>query len=271
MYRSFLQETFTQTSKMARDAFGNVTDISVKEGDRNQVLTEVDIAIGEYIVARIEAEFPEHNIIDEEAGVIDKGSDTTWVVDPIDGTSNFAAGVPLYGTMIGLLKHDAAVAGGIATPEFHEIITAESGAGAERNGNPVQVSTEDQLHNVLLSYGIDGHPEDPERTRAETVILRDLILNIRNLRTSNSAYDIAQVAIGRYGAMLNQTSKIWDNVAQEAVITEAGGVYDFWGEPIDYSDALARADENFTFCAASPTLHRQIQQLLDEHRDLPVQ
>ncbi len=68
--------------------------------------------------------------------------------------------------------------------------------------------------------------------------------------------------------MLNQTSKIWDNVAQEAVITEAGGIYtDFWGDPIDYSNALQRADENFTFCAAAPSLHRQIQQLLDEHRE----
>lgn len=105
MYLPFIQKTIEQAGELARRYYGNV-DHAVKTGDNNQVLTEADIAIGKYIVDAIVNEYPGHNVIDEEAGVIDNSSTVTWVVDPIDGTSNFAAGTPLYGCMIGVLEND---------------------------------------------------------------------------------------------------------------------------------------------------------------------
>lgn len=261
-YSTFITNTLTQASQIANNNFGNVSH-SVKQEDNNQVLTETDIEIGNLIVSEIQKQYPDFNVIDEEAGVIDKKSAFTWVVDPIDGTSNFANGLPTYGVMIGLLENDKPIAGGIALPAFNQIYVAEKGSGAYCNGQPIHVSKEQKLLSSLVAYGIDGHQEDPERTEKEVAILGKIILAIRNLRTTNSAYDMAHVADGKYGAFLNQTTKIWDNVAIQPIIEEAGGVVtDFWGKPMNYSNPLERANENFTICAGAPQLHQQLQTII---------
>lgn len=257
-YQKFIENTLEEVSEIARNSFGKVSG-TTKEGDNNQVLTETDLEIGKTIIKKIQKEFPEHNIIDEEAGVIDKNSAFTWVIDPIDGTSNFANGIPLYGIMLGLLKTDIPIAGGLALPSFSEIYVAEKDKGAYCNGSKINVSEENNLLRTLVAYGIDGHQENSDFTRDECEILAEIVLNIRNLRTSNSVFDIAQVAKGNYGAFLNRTSKIWDNVAQQIIIEEAGGIYtDFFGEKIDYLNALEKANDNFTFLAAPPALHTQL-------------
>lgn len=257
-----MQSTLTQAAAIAQEYYGQVNG-TVKPEDNNQVLTEADVAIGQYIVGAIQREYATHNIIDEEAGVIDNQSDITWVVDPIDGTSNFAAATPLYGCMIGVLHGNEPVAGGVVLPALGELYLAEHGTGATCNGKSIHVSPQPQLKNMLVSYGIDGHQEAPQKTYAELEVLGEVILNIRNLRTSNSVFDLMAVAKGSYGAFLNQTSKIWDNIAPHVIITEAGGVVtDFYGKPMDYSNALARAGDNFTVCAGSPAAHSSLQQIL---------
>jgi myo-inositol-1(or 4)-monophosphatase len=155
-YGIFIESILKHASQIANEKFGKVSGI-VKAGDNNQVLTETDLEIGKYIVGQITDSFPEHNIIDEEAGVINNGSKLTWVVDPIDGTSNFANGVPTYGIMIGLLSEDRPVAGGIAIPAFDEIYVASKSTGATCNGERISVTEEPNLLNALVAYGIDGH------------------------------------------------------------------------------------------------------------------
>lgn len=261
-YSEFIKTVLQKTSATAVHHFGRVTS-SVKKGDNNQVLTETDIEIGTYIVSAIQKEFPSHNVIDEEAGVIDNKSEYTWVVDPIDGTSNFAAGLPMYGTMIGLLHNGVPIAGGIALPYFSEIIIAEKNTGAYVNGRRLQVCSEENLKNILVAYGVDGHQENPEKTEEECRTLARIILNIRNLRSTNSCYDGVCVAKGIYGGYMNKTSKIWDNVAQQIVIEESGGVYtDYFGMPIDYSNPVSKAEMNFTICAAPRSLHRRLQECI---------
>src|SRR3989344_8571306 len=175
---------------------------------------------------------------------MDKKSKYTWVVDPIDGTSNFANGLPTYGIMMGLLEDDKAIAGGIVLPAFDQLYVAQKGEGAFCNGQKIRVTSETRLLSSLVAYGIDGHQEDPQKTMKEAEILAKIILNIRNLRTTNSAYDMVQVPAGRYGAFLNRTTKIWDNVALQPIVEEAGGIVtDFWGKPMDYSNPLERVQE----------------------------
>lgn len=260
---NFIQQTLRDAGEIANRNFGKVSAITTKAGDNNQVLTETDLAIGALIIKKIQTVYPDYNIIDEEAGVIDKKSPYTWVVDPIDGTSNFANGLPTYGIMIGLLQNDLAVAGGIILPAFDQVYVAEKGEGAFCNEEKISVTTETRLLASLIAYGIDGHQEAPELTMNEVTTLAKIILNIRNLRTTNSAYDMVQVATGRYGAFLNQTSKIWDNVALQPIIEEAGGIMtDFWGKPMDYSNPLTRAQQNFTICAGAPELLKQLQAII---------
>lgn len=263
-YKSFILEVLDEVSEIARSSFGKVSG-TTKPEDNNQVLTETDIQIGNAIVDAIRAKYPEHNIIDEEAGVIDNSSKYTWVVDPIDGTSNFANGVPTYGIMIGLLEDATPIAGGMALPSFSQIYVATKGGGAFCNGSPVHVTNEQDLLKTLVAYGIDGHQEEPQITTDETAILSKIILGIRNLRSSNSAYDFTLVADGRYGGYLNRTSKIWDNVAPQIIVEEAGGVFtDFFGKEIDYTNPLTKVDENFTMCAAPPALHARLQQIISQ-------
>lgn len=264
-YPDFLKKILLEASAIAKKSFGNTSNVSTKGADNNQVLTETDLAVGKLIVEKIKETFPTHNIIDEEAGIIDNASKTTWVVDPIDGTSNFANGVPLYGIMVGLLEADVPVAGGVALPSMDELYLAEKGKGTTLNDAKIYATTETNLLKVLVAYGIDGHQENPQITYDELKPMGEVILGIRNLRTSNSAFDVMQVAKGSYGGIINRSSKIWDNVAQQVVLEEAGCIYtDFFGNKIEYSNPLGRVEDNFTFCAAPPPLHQKLQELISK-------
>ncbi len=266
-YLPFIEDQLTKAAEIATGYFGKVSG-TVKPGDTNQVLTDADIAIGKHIVAAVQAAYPDHNVIDEEAGTIDKGSRYTWVIDPIEGTSNFAAGLPQYGIMVGLLDGATPIAGGIIAPAYHKLYLAEKGKGATCNGQPIHATAETKLINMLVSYGIDGHQEDPGRTIRECRLLADIVLAIRNLRNSGcEALDPMYVAEGRYGGRINLTSKIWDNVASQIICEEAGALFTAAdGTPMDYSDPLAKAGQNFTCCVASPVLHRELQNIIKRAR-----
>ncbi len=260
---TFIQRVLLSSSKIANQHFGKVSSESVKTGDNNQVLTQADLDIGQHLIKEIQSEFPDFNIIDEEAGVIDNGSLYTWVIDPIDGTSNFAAGLPTYGVMLGLLKEEKPIAGGIVLPYFQQLYIAEHGSGAFCNDKRVHVSSEQKLLSSLVAYGIDGYQENPTRTETEMQLVTKVVLNIRNLRTTNSAYDMVHVVDGRYGAFLNQTTKIWDNIAFHCLVEEAGGVItDFWGKSMDFSNPLTKIEQNFTVCAGAKELHTQLQAII---------
>jgi myo-inositol-1(or 4)-monophosphatase len=256
----FIQKCLVEASKIAVSNFGKVK-AKTKPGDQSQVLTSSDLAIGALIIEKIKTEYPTYNIIDEEAGVTDNNSQFTWIIDPIDGTSNYAVGVPHYGIMMGLLDGNVPVAGGFALPFTNEITIAERNQGAFCNGKSIVVTKEAELKNCLIAYHIDGHPEEPTRTQKEVGLLGEILLKIRNVRTSGcEPLDGFYVAIGRYGALLNKSMRIWDIVAPHIIIQEAGGtVTDFWGQPIDYSDVLAKATtEHYTICAGAPPIHKQL-------------
>lgn len=263
LYTEFFEETLEEASAIAKKLFGKVSS-TTKENDNNQVLTEADQKIGALIIDRIQTQFPKHNIIDEEKGVIKKDKNNpTWVIDPIDGTSNFASGVPQYVIMIGVLEEDKPIAGGIIAPEYNDVFTAEKNSGAYKNRKRIVVTKEENLLSSLVAYTIDSHREDPKKTRKECEKIAEIVLQIRNLRASGSVYDGTLVAEGKYGAYLNRTSKVWDNVAIHSIITEAGGIYtDFYGKNIDYSYTLDNPEKNFTSCTASPKLHKKLQKII---------
>lgn len=264
-HKDFLIDALTETSVLAQNYAGKVRGVT-KPGDNNQVLTAADLAIGKMLIGRIQSHFPEHNIIDEEAGVIDNNSAFTWVIDPIDGTSNFASGSPLYGSIIGLLHEGVPVLGGATLPAFHDLFWAEQGNGASRNGEPIHVASEASLLSSLVSYGIDGHQENPSLSEAEGHFIGELVLNIRNLRSSGSLFDALLVAQGCYGAALVRTSKIWDNVGIHCIVSEAGGVYtDFIGNEINYSEPTTKAAQNFTARACAPNLSTPLTELTRKH------
>lgn len=265
-YTNFLKNSLSQASKIALDKFGKVTGVS-KEEDNNQVLTETDLTIGKFFIEQISSSYPEHNIIDEEAGVTNKNSDCTWVIDPIDGTSNFANGVPLFGIIVGLIYKDQPLAGGVSLPYFQEIYTAERGQGAFCNGERLKVTTEGSLLNTLVGYGIDGHQENPNITKKECALLSEIILNVRNLRSSGCVFDGMMVAKGKFGAYHHRNTNIWDVVGMQVIIEEAGGIFtQFNGNPMNYSNHLERVKDNYPFCTGAPKIHSQLQKIIQNYK-----
>src|SRR3989344_4088749 len=261
-YTDFIEKTLLETSKIALANFGKVKG-RIKKEDKSQVLTDTDIEIGNYVISEIKKNFPDHNIIDEEAGVVDNGSQFTWVVDPIDGTSNFAVGVVTYGIMIGLLQKNTPISGGLSLPSLKEIIIAQKEKGAFLNGKKTKVNEETDLNKVLISIGTDPNKKDPELFREKMRIVAKILLSCKNLRTSNSVFDEAMAAKGSYGGAVLFSSKIWDNVASQIIIEEAGGIYtDLLGKPVDYSNPFERTRQNFTSCAAAPVIHKKLQKII---------
>lgn len=257
-YKDTIIGLLQKSSSIARRYFGKVS-YSIKQGDNNQVLTKADIEAGSFIVSGLKESFPDHNIIDEESGVMDNKSEYTWVIDPIDGTGNFAAGLPLYGIIIGLLHKDIPIAGGVALPSFDEIYYGEKGQGAFKNGLSINVSREENLSRSLVAYGIDSHQEEPEFTKREMTLLERLVNRIQNLRMSNSVYDAMMVASGKYGGYINQSMRIWDIVGTQIIIEEAGGVVtDIKGKAIDYKNHIEKSKGHYTFFSSSKILHSQL-------------
>jgi len=261
-YLNFISEALAGAAEIVKVHVGRAIWVK-KAGDDNQIVTEADFAVGRFLIERIRKVYPRDNILDEEVGIVEAGSGNTWVIDPIDGTSNFAQGIPLYGIMIGLVEGETAIAGGIALPAFDNICVAQRGRGSWCNGEGLSVTTEPDLRSSLIAYGIDSHREEPDFTRRECAVVAEIVLGCRNIRSSNSAFDAVMVAAGRYGAVLNRSSRIWDNVAQHVLIEEAGGLYtDFGGKAMDYSRPLTKMDVNYTFCGASRALHSQLQEII---------
>lgn len=259
----FLHRELAAAARIAVGYFGTV-DAVVKGGDPNQVLTEADIAIGAMLVRAVRSTYPEHNVVDEEAGVVDNGSRYTWVIDPIEATSNFAAGIPEYGIMMGLLDDGTPVAGGVVVPEHRRYYAAEKGCGATLNGRPISVTADADLDDVLVSFGFDGDRDDPARTARECQVLAGIALACRNTVNSGcEAVDPMLVAEGRLGGRVNMSSRIWDNVAPHIIAEEAGAVWSAAdGSPIDYSRPTERAAENYTFCVAPAALHRRLTSIV---------
>ncbi|MBI4050797.1 MAG: inositol monophosphatase [Candidatus Doudnabacteria bacterium] len=260
IYQKFLTETLKEASKIANQMFGKV---STKIKKDLSMLTEADLEIGKFIISRIRSEYSAYNIIDEEAGVIDKKSEYTWTVDPIDGTSNFGAGIPLYGIMIGLLKGKIPMAGGFALPFFKEFYFAEKGQGAFCNDKKIVLTDRSDFMAISIAYGVDKFGGDKDFTRRQASYLADLALMFQAVKNSGSVYDTAELLKNGYGAALYQTGKIWDNVPQHVLVQEAGGIYtDFYGKPMDYSNPLMKTEQNYTYCAAAPAVHKKLQEII---------
>ncbi len=265
-YIEFIVNILGEASKIALAHFGKISGIT-KPDDNNQVLTDADLAIGKKIISLIHDKYPTHNIIDEEAGIIDNRSEFTWVIDPVDGTSNFANGIVTYGVIVGLLKGGVPIAGGFALPAFSEIYSAEKGEGAFLNGEKITIDdSKEELSSQLLAYGIDANHKNPDATRQECKLIAELILKIRNLRASGCVFDAAMVLKNKYGAYLANWGKIWDVAGVQVVVQEAGGIFtNFIGKTIDYSNPLTRVNENFGLCISSPKLHKQIQEIVNKN------
>lgn len=224
----------------------------------SSVVTEADLASEKEILGILLGTRKPANVITEESGYTDNGSDFTWVVDPLDGTSNFAAGLPWFGVIIALFEKEIPILGGMYLPVDKQLYLSGSGAGATRNGEAINSSSSTVLSEHLLSYSFDFN-EDQEKTRSEMEIMLRLSRKVRNIRSTNSLLDFCYVADGRLGAALNQTTKIWDIAVPWLMIREGGGtVTDIRGKEITFDLSPKAINQNYTILASGAGLHGPI-------------
>jgi myo-inositol-1(or 4)-monophosphatase len=239
--------------------FGKNLDFEEKES-QSSIVTKADLKSDSMIVNFIENNFPSHRIISEESGYKNKPSEYTWVIDPLDGTSNFASAVPWFGTLITLFENDYPIMGGAYLPIQELLYFAEKGKGAYKNGVPFNMGKNLGLKNSLITFAVD-FTDDEKVLDASINIYRNLVKSARNIRCTNSLVDFLYVAEGKFGGCINLFTRVWDISGLGLIISEAGGVMkDINGEGIKYKINKKIVTENFAVMAGSEKLIEEIKQ-----------
>jgi myo-inositol-1(or 4)-monophosphatase len=203
------------------------------EGERKSTIadfrTEADLESEKAILEILAERFPQFNIYSEEAGLMDKSSEYTFVVDPLDGTNNFSLGIPNFTVSIGLLKKDICVAGVIYVPLLDLTYSAEEGKGAFCNGKRIAVNKEYSFENMTVSYTC-GYTT-PFQFEGE-LLAKLRALNIKRFLTNWSpAFDYCLLASGKIEAVISNDNELYDYAAGKVIAREAGSVItDFIGE-----------------------------------------
>jgi myo-inositol-1(or 4)-monophosphatase len=240
--------------------FGKIDRVMQKE-DHSSIVTEADLASEAAMVEIIERAYPDHNLIAEERGFVDKGADFTWVIDPLDGTSNFAAGIPWFGVLVALLEGNRPILGAMYLPCFETLYIGEAGQGVTRNGECVHLTQETDPRNVLCAYGLDASP-DEVKTHREAVMLARLVNGVRNVRMTNCLLDFCYTLDGRLGAVINQNTKIWDIAPACLMFAETGGLLtDLTGHPLTLAVG-ADFGRSYAVAGASRSLHPQMLEII---------
>jgi myo-inositol-1(or 4)-monophosphatase len=197
------------------------------------LVTEMDLKAEALIIKAIQASFPGHSILAEESGDTHAhaSSEYLWVIDPLDGTTNYAHGLPIYCVSVGLLKDNKPYLGVIYAPELGELYTAQIGQGAKLNGKSLTVSQTTDLASSLL---VTGFPYDVQTQKTNLADFEKFTLQVRAVRRLGSAaIDLAWVAAGRFDGFWEAKLSPWDVFAGHVILTEAGGqITDYQGQEL---------------------------------------
>lgn len=256
--RAALSEALDRAGRVLRRNYGKVR---MKYKGRADIVTRADIESQRAILDVLRRKLPSHDYRAEEKGVKATGSDFVWVIDPLDGTTNYAHGYPAACVSIGLLYKEKPLLGGVYDPFRDERFTAEAGRGARMNGKPMRVSKPSRLEEALL---ITGFPYDrAERSRFYIEFYRDFMTRSHDVRRSGSAaLDLAWIAAGRADGFWEFNLSPWDVSAGLLLVQEAGGtVTDFSGRPWKGIDNLGRET-----LATNGRIHQEMLKVLKNGR-----
>ena len=242
-----------EAGEIVREGFGKNFGIEYKTNESNLVI-DIDKASEKHIKEFIRNKFPAHSTLAEEGGKTQNDSEYLWVIDPIDGTTNFAHGLPIFSISIGVQKKGKTIAGVVYDVMQDITYSAEAGAGAFADSQKIMVSTNDNLaHSVLVTgfpYNISDNPENALEKFTE---LTKASRGIRRL--GSAAIDFCYVAKGVFDGFWEVYLNPWDICAGKLIVEEAGGIVTgFNGEEIDiYSKRIL---------ATNGRIHRNMMQFL---------
>ena len=223
-----------EAGELLLDGLGKKRNVSSKSGPTDLV-TQYDRNAQELIVEKIQQSYPDHSILAEEELGVEKGS-TKWIIDPLDGTTNYVYDHPIFDVSIGIESEGKLLVGVVHIPVLGETYAAVRGAGATLNGEPISVSRTEELSSSLLSTGF---PYDEDLVPKALQSFSNLVRKSRGIRRDGAAaVDLVFVASGRYDGFWELGLAPWDVAAGSLIVEEAGGcVTDFSGGDHDIYDS----------------------------------
>ncbi len=237
-----------------RQGWGNAHEIRYK--GETDLVTETDLDAQNAITAEIRSAFPDHSILtEEEGGSVQKGAEL-WIIDPLDGTTNFAHRFPFVCVSIACRREGETRVGVIYNPILNQMFWAERGRGAFFNGNPMRVTRREDLRKSLVATGFPYEYRGNVRKEVITRLDR-MIASSRGVRRAGSAaMDLAYVACGIFDGFWEQELKPWDIAAGALLVEEAGGrVGDFGGAELNLDKG--------EILASNALIHEQMMAELD--------
>ena len=228
---SIAVEAAKEAGRYLKFSVGKVRSVEMKKGEERNLVSEIDKKSEEMIIRTIRQHHPGHAILAEESGASSTSSDYKWVIDPLDGTTNFLHGVPIFCVTIAVEYKGELIAGVVYDPNLDELFTAERGSGCYCNGRRMKVSQTSELIGSLL---VTGFPYDIAKNPDNAVghFVNFLMEGQGIRRLGSAALDLSYVASGRFDGFWEVNLNPWDMAAGVLFIQEAGGkTTDFSGAP----------------------------------------
>jgi len=241
-----LQESFTSFTIAEADLKGH-----------NDYVTEVDRASEQAIIETILSRHPEHTILAEESGLRDSGGGVRWIIDPLDGTTNYIHGFPVYSVSIAAEVDGKIAAGVVLDPTRDELFTAVRGKGATLNGEPIRVTTTTDLAPALI---LTGFPFKASQYLEDFItVFRELLPAASGLRRCGSAaIDLSYVACGRADGFWEFGLSPWDIAAGSLIVEEAGGL-------VTDVELGCRHIETGNVLASNARIHEELHEKITQH------
>lgn len=240
-------------AKILRDQFGQISRIDQK--GTFDLVTEADTASEKKIIRIIRNAFPDHTVLAEESGVNRGNTEYQWIIDPLDGTTNYTHRLPIFSIAIALARQDEIVLGLVLNPMDGELFAATAGKGATLNDTPIRVTSTDTVHKSLL---VTGFPYDFDKIIEPAMkrfgVCQSLSQGVRRL--GSAALDICYVACGRFDGFWEQNLKPWDKAAAALIAAEAGAVI------TDFTDQPFALDQK-EILVTNGKIHQEMLSLLD--------
>lgn len=244
-----------QAGEILRTGFGQAHTIRHK--GRIDLVTEVDGRSEEYLLGQIRARYPDHSLYAEESGQHTGASSACWYIDPLDGTTNFAHGLPIFSVSIGYAENGIVRLGVVYDPIHEEMYTAERGRGSWLNGQPLHISPTTELIDSLLVTGFPYDGWTTGRNNLDNFIrFSKLCQGVRRL--GSAALDLCYVAGGRLDGYWEMYLAPYDVAAGSLVLSEAGGMV------TDLQGGNAFLQPPSSILAAGPALHAQMLEVFEK-------
>jgi myo-inositol-1(or 4)-monophosphatase len=232
-----------------------IDELDIRSKSRNEFVTQVDVAAEQAIIEIIRERYPDHGILGEETGSIDGKDDIVWIIDPLDGTTNFLHGFPVFAVSIGVQVKGRMTAGVVYDPSRQELFTAIRGKGAQLDGVRLRVSTKQRLKSALIGTGFPYRLNDVWMDTYMNQLRAVMLVASDCRRPGSAALDLSYLAAGRLDGFWEFGLQPWDIAAGSLILREAGGLISSMTDDGDYM-------ETGNIIAGAPKVHADLEKLL---------